>query len=73
MKSRMKVGQATTKSFRRGPFLAEVTVDGNVYRFIIRDESRVKPTIHGAKSTMRETEAEVVTVLDRLWPEQRAA
>lgn len=73
MKPKMNAGQETRKSFRRGPFLAEVTVDGNVYRFIIRDESHEKPTIHGAKRTMVESEAEVTTMLDRLWPEQRAA
>jgi hypothetical protein len=63
----------TKKLFRRGPFLAEVTVDGNVYRFAIRDESHEKPTIHGAKKSLDETEAEVETVLDRLWPERPAA
>ena len=62
-----------TKLFRRGPFLAEVISDGEQYRFAIRDENHVSPTIHGSKKTLRETEAEVETVLQRLYPEAHAA
>jgi len=67
---RAKVHAVTTPTkryFRRGPFLAEVTIEGNTYRFAIRDESHVKPTIHGAKSSLRETETEIATVLDCLF------
>ena len=75
MKPPMMNGEATqTKKFyRRGPFLAEVTVDGNLYRFAIRDDDRMRPTIHGAKKSLHETEEEVTSVLDRLWPERSAA
>ena len=58
---------------RRGPYLAEVQQDGNVYRFMIRDETRLKPTIHGTKKSLHETESEVEAVLDRLCPIEQAA
>lgn len=51
---------------RRGSFVAEIEDEGNVCRFVIRDEQRRGPSIYGAKPTMEQTEHEVETVLSRL-------
>ena len=58
---------------RKGSFIAEIKAEGNVYRFVIRDESRTRPTIHGSKKSMQETETEVKAVLDQLCVQDRAA
>ena len=56
----------STRTLRRGSFVAEIHDEGNVCRFVIRDEQRRGPSIYGAKPTMDETEQEVETVLSRL-------
>jgi hypothetical protein len=58
---------------RKGSFVAEITVEDNLFRFVIRDESRTRPSIHGSKKSMPETESEVRTVLDRLSNGDQAA
>jgi hypothetical protein len=58
---------------RKGSFVAEITVEDNLFRFVIRDESRTRPSIHGSKKSMQEMESEVRTVLDRLNNGDRAA
>jgi hypothetical protein len=46
--------------------VAEITVVGNWFRFVIRDENGISPSIHGSKKSIEETETEVRAVLDRL-------
>jgi hypothetical protein len=58
---------------RKGSFVAEITLEDNLFRFVIRDENRTRPSIHGSKRSMQETESEVQTVLDRLSKGDRAA
>jgi|JXWV01.1.fsa_nt_gb hypothetical protein len=69
-------GGATYSSrrfLRKGSFVAEIKADGNMYRFVIRDENRTKPSIHGSKKSMQESESEVKTVLEQLCLMDRAA
>ena len=75
MREKIPTGGATfaSRSFKRGSFTAEVKADGDLYRFVIRDEKRLKPSIHGAKKSLHETESEVNSVLDRLIEMERAA
>jgi len=76
MKDKICAGEAThtAKRFlRKGPFVAEIQTDGNPYRFVIRDENRTSPSIHGSKSSMQETELEVNAVLNQLCLMDRAA
>ena len=47
--------------------------DGNVFRFVIRDENRTAPSIHGSKKSLQESETEVKAVLDQLCLGERAA
>jgi hypothetical protein len=58
---------------KRGPFTAEISSEGNLYRFVIRDHNREKPSIHGSKRSLQESEREVQTVLERLCAMDRAA
>ncbi len=75
MKDKSSDGGATysRRFLRKGTFIAEIKADGNLYRFVIRDETRTKPTIHGSKKSMQETESEVKAVLDQLCPMDCAA
>ncbi len=69
MKEKTSTGEPTyfSKRFlRKGSFVAEIKADGNMYRFVIRDENRDKPSIHGSKKSMQETESEVKAVLEQL-------
>ena len=61
------------RTMRKGPFVAEIKAEGNLYRFVIRDENRSAPSIHGSKRSMQETESEVKAVLDQLCLVERAA
>jgi hypothetical protein len=67
--------QATISEWcvKRGNFVAEIKVQGDLYRFLIRDQDRLKPTIHGTKKSRQETESEIDTVLNRLCPEEQVA
>jgi len=58
---------------RKGSFVAEIKADGNLYRFVIRDENRTNPSIHGSKRSMQESETEVKAVLEQLYLMDRAA
>ena len=75
----MKDKQTTSGSDRklhlvkRGSFVAEIRAEDDQYRFVIRDENREKPSIHGAKKSLKESEHEVLTMLDQLCPLERAA
>jgi hypothetical protein len=51
---------------KQGSYVAEISNEGNVCRFVIRDEQHRGPSIYGAKPTMDETEHEVQTVLSQL-------
>ncbi len=76
MKEKTSAGEATYSSrrfLRKGSFVAEIKADGNLYRFVIRDETRTKPSIHGSKRSMQETESEVKAVLEQLSLMDRAA
>ncbi len=64
--SKIDGSRPASRCMRKGSFVAEIKADGDVYRFVIRDESRTRPTIHGTKKSMEETESEVTAVLDRL-------
>lgn len=76
MKEKNLAGEATYSSrrfMRKGSFVAEIRADGNRYRFVIRDENRTKPSIHGSKKSMQESESEVKAVLEQLSRMDRAA
>ena len=76
MKKESFAGEATKNSkrfMRKGPFVAEIKAEGNMYRFVIRDENRTSPSIHGSKRSMHETESEVKAVLNQLCLMDRAA
>lgn len=75
MKNERVNGRATfsKRYVKRGSFVAEIKAEGNLYRFVIRDENRIAPSIHGAKESMQETEREVETVLNQLCLMDRAA
>ena len=63
----------TKRFLKRGSYTAEITPEGNLCRFVIRDENREKPSIHGSKKSMKESEREVETVLNHLCGIPRAA
>ncbi len=76
MKENNFAGEATYSSrrlVRKGSFVAEIRAEGNMYRFVIRDENRTKPSIHGSKRSMQESESEVKAVLEQLCLMDRAA
>ena len=76
MREKTSAGKATHSSahlLRKGSFVAEIRTDGNIYRFVIRDENRTKPSIHGSKRSMQESESEVKAVLEQLCLMDRAA
>ena len=76
MKEKTFAGEATPTSMRlmrKGSFVAEIKADGKMYRFVIRDENRTSPSIHGSKGSMQETESEVKAVLNQLCQMDRAA
>jgi len=76
MKEKTATREATHSSkrfMRKGSFVAEIKAEGNLYRFVIRDENRSSPSIHGSKSSMQETESEVKAVLNQLCLSDRAA
>ncbi len=55
-------------------FFAMIQKDGGVYRFVIRDRARVRPSIHGFGRSMDEARAkidEIISALDAR--EQQAA
>jgi hypothetical protein len=58
---------------RKGSFVAEIRTDNGAYRFVIRDQNRTRPSIHGRKKSMQETESEVRAVLNQLTSLERAA
>jgi len=64
---------SSRRFMRKGTFVAEIKAEGNMYRFVIRDENRTKPSIHGSKRSMQETESEVKAVLNKLYLMDRAA
>ncbi len=67
------IGATLFKRMHRGSYHAEIKAEGNLYRFVIRDESHQSPSIHGAKRSLKESESEVEAVLDRLCDLHRAA
>lgn len=74
MQERSSCGSESGRRYiRQGPFVAEIIPEDNLFRFVIRDESRTCPSIHGSKQTMQETESAILTVLDRLSAAERAA
>jgi hypothetical protein len=76
MKEKSLAGEATHSArrfIRKGSFVAEIKAEENLYRFVIRDENRTKPSIHGSKRNMQETESEVQAVLNQLFLMDRAA
>lgn len=76
MKENNFAGEATYSSrrfLRKGSFVAEIKADGNMYRFVIRDQNRTQPSIHGSKKSMQESESEVKAVLEQLSLMERAA
>jgi hypothetical protein len=76
MKEKGRSGETTYSSrrlIRKGSFVAEIKAEGNLVRFVIRDENRTKPSIHGSKKTMKETESEVTVVLNQLCLMEQAA
>jgi hypothetical protein len=68
-------GEATRsrRFFRKGSFVAEIKAEGNLFRFVIRDQNRTSPSIHGSKKSIQETESEVKAVLNQLSLQERAA
>jgi hypothetical protein len=66
MKEKHHPATPTKQFLKRGSYTAEITPEGNVCRFVIRDENREKPSIHGSKKSLKESEREVQTVLDHL-------
>jgi len=57
-----------------GSYFAMIQKDGGVYRFVIRDRARVRPSIHGFGKSMDEARAkidEIIGALDER--EQQAA
>jgi hypothetical protein len=75
MKEKSSTGGATfsTRFVRKGSFVAEIKSEGNLFRFVIRDENRTSPSIHGSKKSLQESESEVKAVLDQLCLLDRAA
>ena len=75
MKEKSSVSGTTLsrRLMRKGTFVAEIKADGNVFRFVIRDENRTAPSIHGSKKSLQESEMEVKAVLDQLCLVERAA
>jgi hypothetical protein len=75
MKNESKNSEATfsKRLVQRGAYVAEIQSEGNLYRFVIRDQNKTQPSIHGAKKSMKETEKEVDTVLNQLCLIDRAA
>ena len=61
-----KSSNPTKRFLKRGSYTAEIIHEGNLCRFVIRDDNREKPSIHGSKKSMKESEREVQTVLDQL-------
>jgi hypothetical protein len=58
---------------RKGSFVAEIKGEGDLFRFVIRDENHTAPSIHGSKKSLQESESEVKAVLDQLGLLDRAA
>ena len=59
---------------QHGRFLTVIQLDGNVFRFVIRDRAGIRPSIHGYGRSMDEARTkinEILGALDNL--EQRAA
>ncbi len=59
---------------QQAKFLTMIHLDGDVYRFVIRDRAGVRPSIHGYGRSMDEARAkinEILGALDNL--EQQAA
>jgi len=59
---------------QHGKFLTVIQLDGNVFRFVIRDRAGIRPSIHGYGRSMDEARTkinEILGALDNL--EQRAA
>lgn len=76
MREKTSAGEATYSSkrfLRKGSFVAEIRADGNMYRFVIRDETRTSPSIHGSRKSLQESESEVKAVLNQLSLMDRAA
>jgi len=67
------VATISKRFLRKGSFVAEIKAEGNLFRFVIRDENRTAPSIHGSKKSIQETESEVKAVLDQLSLQERAA
>ena len=66
MKENHQPATQARRFLKRGSYTAEIIPEGNLCRFVIRDENREKPSIHGSKKSMKESEHEVQTVLDHL-------
>lgn len=66
MKEKHQSATPAKRFLKRGSYTAEIIPEGNLCRFVIRDENREKPSIHGSKKSMKESEHEVQTVLDHL-------
>ena len=75
MQDESTLGGATfsKRYIRKGSFIAEIKTENGAYRFVIRDETRTSPSIHGSKKSMEETESEVRAVLNQLSSLDRAA
>jgi hypothetical protein len=66
MNQKSEPATRTKRYVKRGSYTAEIRPEGNLYRFVIRDDNREKPSIHGSKQSMKESEQEVETVLAQL-------
>ena len=59
---------------QHGNYFALIQKDGEVYRFVIRDRARVRPSIHGFGQSMDEARAKIEEIIGALDErEQRAA
>jgi hypothetical protein len=63
------------KEMQHGKFLAMIQKDGGLFRFVIRDRSGLKPSIHGYGKSMDDAETkidEILGALDELEHQQAA-
>jgi hypothetical protein len=58
---------------QHGNFLAMIQKDGGVFRFVIRDRSGLKPSIHGYGTSMNEAESKIDEILGALDELEQAA
>jgi hypothetical protein len=54
------------KQMQHGKFLAMIQKDRGVFRFVIRDRSGLKPSIHGYGKSMNDAETKIDEILGAL-------